>query len=459
MVFKNSKSISNFISSFKSSQKFSINKITFNKYSTFSLNGKLNASINSYLNVSARYYSEKKQIDYDLEKINEDSEKELQREFTPEFEQELSELSSLEILKLTLPILEEQNYNKSYYYLRHWYDPKRKYKNPQDAMALSVFGSNLNIFGFVDEAKVVLNKAIYLYEDIYTEVGNHESEAFNKFLNNNIGDLTSVYRLLEFTANGSLGNIYFSEGNYDSAAVYLGRATNLNNSDPQIMTMLAISYARTNKTKSAIYVFNQLLEQYPEDDVLINRIASFYENGIQDYDKAEEYYKKSLEVNPHNANNRFTYGAFLKFARKNEDECLKQLNECLIANGRFWPAHTLLAEILCSRGKYAEAVPYLENSINNDRNIEGKHYIMAADAFMKLKDEKKAESIFSQYVQNAKGSQYADPEVFFKYADFLKQVDRPRSAQQVYKAILSFPELPNEITKKAEKLLREIEKK
>ena len=103
---------------------------------------------------------------------------------------------------------------------------------------------------------------------------------------------------------------------------------------------------------------------------------------------------------------------------------------------------------------FQESAQLLQNAILNDHNVEGVHFILAARSSMEIGDNKKAEEIFAEYIKNVKGSQQADPEVFFAYADFLKKMDRGRSAIQVYKSILSFVELPEDFKTKAEKLLK-----
>eukprot|EP00818_Percolomonas_sp_WS_P000055 CAMPEP_0117441510 /NCGR_PEP_ID=MMETSP0759-20121206/3672_1 /TAXON_ID=63605 /ORGANISM="Percolomonas cosmopolitus, Strain WS" /LENGTH=405 /DNA_ID=CAMNT_0005233367 /DNA_START=95 /DNA_END=1313 /DNA_ORIENTATION=- len=401
-------------------------------------------------------FSTQKQIKYDLDLINEETEKGMQKEFSPAFEKEISQLSAGEIYEQILPMLNEQNFNKVYYWLRHWYNPKREFNTIEDAMVLTTFGMALNIFGFGEEAKKVLKKSVYLYQQIYEENGGDDSKEMKEIFNA-LPDGERGARSMEFYAYGTLGQLYFSSKEYDSAIVYLRSACDLNNTEEQIMSMLAIAYSNTNQAPRAAKVFDDLLEQNPEDDALISRVGSFYQTSLKDNAKAEEFYKKAISINSNNAHNRYVYGIFLINAKNDVEACAKELKESINANARFWPAHTALGEIQYNKGNYTDAVQLLQNAIQNDRNVEGKHFIMAARSFMNLGDNKRAEEIFGEYIKNAKGSQYADPNVFFEYADLLKQMDRARSAAQVYKAILSFVELPQDVKEKAEKLLKGVE--
>jgi tetratricopeptide (TPR) repeat protein len=124
---------------------------------------------------------------------------------------------------------------------------------------------------------------------------------------------------------------------------------------------------RKDYNQAEIY-YRKVLELAPDDTDYNGNYALFLTDIRKDYDQAESYYRKALELDPDHANNNINYALFLKNIRKDYDQAESYYRKALelepdnvIINGNY-------AGLLLALGRKAEANPYLAIAMQaNDR--------------------------------------------------------------------------------------------
>jgi len=83
---------------------------------------------------------------------------------------------------------------------------------------------------------------------------------------------------------------------------------------------LALVYLRDNNMQGAKLNLEQAIEYQP-DDAEVHRVFAYYYQRVNENKTAEEYYKKSLRIDPSNADTYNNFGTFLcKLGRYEESE-------------------------------------------------------------------------------------------------------------------------------------------
>ncbi len=85
---------------------------------------------------------------------------------------------------------------------------------------------------------------------------------------------------------------------------------------------------REKLTDESLYYFEQSLKVYPDYYTSWNNMATLYFNEKKEYDKAAEYYQKTLELNPENVASLFGVGYCYEL-EKNNDEAIKYFEKVL----------------------------------------------------------------------------------------------------------------------------------
>jgi len=111
-------------------------------------------------------------------------------------------------------------------------------------------------------------------------------------------------------------------------------------------------YITSDRNEQAISMLNTAIAKNPTNPQLYQALGSVYERGFRDNDKAEDNYKKALELEPNSAVNLFNLG------RVYYNEAANKLNEAnLITDTRLYnEAKTVV------KGLFEKARPYFEKA-------------------------------------------------------------------------------------------------
>jgi len=133
--------------------------------------------------------------------------------------------------------------------------------------------------------------------------------------------------------------------------------------------------------------YKKALEIDPNNTINNGNYALFLKNIRKDYDEAEKYYKKAIEVDPNNANNLGNYASFLHGIRKDYDEAEKYYKKVLEIDpnsaNRFGNYASFLHEIRkdCDKAEqyYTKALEIDPNQANNLGNYANFLYNIRED--------------------------------------------------------------------------------
>jgi Flp pilus assembly protein TadD len=84
----------------------------------------------------------------------------------------------------------------------------------------------------------------------------------------------------------------------------------------------------------------------------------------ENYDQAEAYYKKALELEPDNANINNNYALFLKDIHKNDDQAEKHYKKALELKPDNAEINSNYAQFLFIKGEESQAQVYLDKAFN-----------------------------------------------------------------------------------------------
>ena len=130
---------------------------------------------------------------------------------------------------------------------------------------------------------------------------------------------------------------------------------------------LEVRKADTTDAKNALY--QEGVRKFSSSAELIGNYAIFLKNIRKDYDQAEHYYRRALDLNPNHANNNGNYAIFLKDIRQDYDQAERYYKKAL----EFEPNHAnnngnyaiFLKDI---RQDYDQAERYYKKALELDPN-------------------------------------------------------------------------------------------
>ena len=201
-----------------------------------------------------------------------------------------------------------------------------------------------------ESATSVLNKAFYYYNNFDYDNAIIYFEKYNKLA----GD--------EEVSLLHLGKIYLNLKQFDKARNYFERILKVNPKSTEALSYLADIYLNAKNLNEAIKALKSIVELEPVDERALFTLAEIYREqknarmsmvyykklsiatiknssnfrllnkaytqiaryyyDIQDYEKALEYYKKIVEVNPEDFNSTYIYAELLKVNGKFSDSAI-----------------------------------------------------------------------------------------------------------------------------------------
>ena len=139
----------------------------------------------------------------------------------------------------------------------------------------------------------------------------------------------------------SIGELYFSERNYESAIIYYKKSVEEDAMMSSALFGVARCYVQLNDYGTAIVYGHRALALEPQSPFYICSVAHMHES-YGEMDEAEELFKNGVELNPNDDVCRVEYGEFLLRDSRYE-EAIDILNEGLV-NAQFQlPYQVLLA--------------------------------------------------------------------------------------------------------------------
>ena len=191
----------------------------------------------------------------------------------------------------------------------------------------------------------------------------------------------------------------YKSAHYEEAIGHFQKATELDPSLPMAKSYLATALAQNvvpglttpdnlKNAQQAISIFQQVLDKEPNDVNALKQIAGIY-FSIKNFDKAKEFQKKVLEVDPKDPEAAYTVGVInwtlahentlkaLAAAGLNDDgegntkapkkvlEQIKQENEALVNEGLQY-----LNQALTNRSNYDDAMSYMNLTYRRKADVD-----------------------------------------------------------------------------------------
>jgi tetratricopeptide (TPR) repeat protein len=126
-------------------------------------------------------------------------------------------------------------------------------------------------------------------------------------INPDIGDLQKL-----------LGDIYDSQKDYESATRSYKRALEIDSSNPEIMTSLAVAYLRTNRNEPARDLLKSVVQIQPDNNKAYKHLGYCY-LLLKDLDESIRSYKKAIDADDNDWDARRGLGVAYIMKGKRED--------------------------------------------------------------------------------------------------------------------------------------------
>ena len=215
-----------------------------------------------------------------------------------QFAPESKELTFLEISAL----VQQENYEKALRIAENFYERSGKDSLAQVALGQVYFNYAGNLYRAGEKRRAIdfYKKVLKLVPDfpatytnlvvIYLELDQVDSA--KKYVDLGMEKFPGNPDILKARAQ-----LYAKENDLKELKNTLGMLTAVDPSDVQIWLKLALVYRATGQMDSAIYIYEKLLKEFPDEKEVYTDYAQIYE-GIFDYKKAREIYLKYLKNHP-----------------------------------------------------------------------------------------------------------------------------------------------------------------
>lgn len=207
--------------------------------------------------------------------------------------------------------------SKCYYELGHLYLKKGEKINALSAFKLALKYDNDNpyyenslAFAYVQLEQ--FDSAIELYkkaleknpEDEWSAVVAQALAAiYHQVKGNSEAAISMLENSLLLTKNKSqvyeaIADIYYDIENLDNAIDYYSLALKEDSENPKLFSRLAMSYWEKDEIEKAIIFYSKAIELDSTYDIAYNNLGVVFLDGLGDAQRAMEYFKTALEINP-----------------------------------------------------------------------------------------------------------------------------------------------------------------
>jgi len=206
---------------------------------------------------------------------------------------------------------------------------------------------NLNQF---KQATYFINKGIEAYLD-----GNKSEgyKALNTALNLNPDFVLTRY---------SLGYFYYVDLNYDRAMEMLKKASEIDSEFLFTHKLIANIYFSKKDFDKAIEEYQKALLKDQGDPVILNNLGLSYMH-LENYDRAVEYLERTVNLDPHNLNFRYSLASLYRDMGRDEDSLL-QYKIILEKKPDFPNVYNDIADIDKLKGRMKEALANYQKEID-----------------------------------------------------------------------------------------------
>jgi tetratricopeptide (TPR) repeat protein len=171
-----------------------------------------------------------------------------------------------------------------------------------------------------------------------------------------------------------IGNVYAQEKNYDSALVYLNKASDKDPHETQILFLLGTVYERKGEFDQSVAIFERLLRIDSTSAPALNYLGyMFAEKGIR-LEESLDMIRRALESDPNNAAYLDSYGWIL-FRLGRLDEAEIQINKALDVVKTDSIIHEHLGDIYQAKGLTENAITEWQEALRlqpDNENVKKK---------------------------------------------------------------------------------------
>ena len=168
-----------------------------------------------------------------------------------------------------------------------------------------------------------------------------------------------------------------------------------------LVSLASVSWRQVRYWKNSITLFEHTLQITKNNYYILHGYAASLFD-LDRFDKAIEYYNKSLEIEPDFADAHNGLGLVLQRTGK-ASEAIEQFKLAVKYKPGFSSACYNLATMLCKRGKYKEAVDYFEQALKHKPDFI-KARINLGMAFYELREFDKAIESFNKVIELEAGN-------------------------------------------------------
>lgn len=156
------------------------------------------------------------------------------------------------------------------------------------------------------------------------------------------------------------------------------REIEANPNSPEVRLKLGIAYSRNYRNEEAIEAYGQALALKP------NYSAAWYYMGLSfkdldQFDKAEESFTKSLSLKPDNAEEIYLGLARTYFASRRPDAALEAAKQALAIKAEFpdaHEAHAVIGTVLLEQHRFDEALASLKQAAAMTKSVSQSHFYL-----------------------------------------------------------------------------------
>lgn len=222
-----------------------------------------------------------------------------------------------------------------------------------------------------------------------------------------------------------LGQIYFEEGNIDSAYKQFDAGIKADNDNPlNFAGMCKVDYNQNN-SQIGEQNFNHAMDK-GEDNALtyITLSEAFSNPKVKNYDKAIEILNNSLKLKKKNINSYIALGK-VYLAKGNGTDAIKSFSSALDIDPKNSEALTQKAKVYVLISNNDEGINLLNEAIANDPNY-APAYNELAEVYATLKNYPKAAENFAKYVEKSESSvekQKRYAQILYVNKEYQKSID------------------------------------
>jgi len=208
---------------------------------------------------------------------------------------------------------------------------------------------------------------------------------------------------ISYSTLSGLGHIYNARKDYKTARKYFEDALKFNNTrdDDRVIAMLGLGWVNANerKHKEAIACYEKVLKEEPLEMLALLSMGNAY-NWLGQYDKAEKYFKRVLEIDKHNEYALAGLGTvhLNKGDIRRSEELLTQ--SLKVNNSTYSCPYEGLGVLYLQQGKTKEAEDSFKKAIEINPTIEYKKYNGLAKIYIKQGKLKEAKELLDKSIQN-----------------------------------------------------------